>query len=126
MKLIYPSTQFTEAESNMQDLIAEYQQYQEATYVFSSEFLSTFCLLSISASRTRQSTRRRRPRRRKSKPETRLSYLGKTELALFVRLDMPYVCYDAIGITSCNVFTLENWMICLHYEDLALRLRVDA
>lgn len=25
--------QFTEAESNMQDLIAEYQQYQDATYV---------------------------------------------------------------------------------------------
>jgi tubulin beta len=25
--------EFTEAESNMQDLVAEYQQYQEATYV---------------------------------------------------------------------------------------------
>lgn len=25
--------QFTEAESNMQDLVAEYQQYQDATYV---------------------------------------------------------------------------------------------
>ena len=28
--------EFTEAESNMQDLVAEYQQYQDATYVFSS------------------------------------------------------------------------------------------
>jgi hypothetical protein len=27
------SCQFTEAESNMQDLVAEYQQYQDATYV---------------------------------------------------------------------------------------------
>jgi tubulin beta len=27
--------EFTEAESNMQDLVAEYQQYQDATYVFS-------------------------------------------------------------------------------------------
>jgi len=26
--------EFTEAESNMQDLVAEYQQYQDATYVF--------------------------------------------------------------------------------------------
>jgi hypothetical protein len=26
--------QFTEAESNMQDLVAEYQQYQDATYVY--------------------------------------------------------------------------------------------
>lgn len=25
--------EFTEAESNMQDLVAEYQQYQDATYV---------------------------------------------------------------------------------------------
>ncbi len=30
----YEYMQFTEAESNMQDLVAEYQQYQDATYVF--------------------------------------------------------------------------------------------
>ena len=28
--------EFTEAESNMQDLVAEYQQYQDATYVYNS------------------------------------------------------------------------------------------
>jgi tubulin beta len=33
---INDSLQFTEAESNMQDLVAEYQQYQDATYVFMS------------------------------------------------------------------------------------------
>ena len=37
--LVLNFSQFTEAESNMQDLIAEYQQYQDATYVFSPNLL---------------------------------------------------------------------------------------
>jgi hypothetical protein len=31
--------QFTEAESNMQDLVAEYQQYQDATWVIITTLL---------------------------------------------------------------------------------------
>ena len=50
-------SQFTEAESNMQDLVAEYQQYQDATYVFPMNLLilANFILL---VSRRKLSTKK--------------------------------------------------------------------
>lgn len=61
--------EFTEAESNMQDLVAEYQQYQDATCV---HFLSQHCSpvltsLFLPVSRRRVSTRRRSLPRKSSK-----------------------------------------------------------
>lgn len=62
--------EFTEAESNMQDLIAEYQQYQEATSV---RLLSSFitcpdrsCLVLRRRSNTRRKSLRKRSRRFRS------------------------------------------------------------
>ena len=58
--------EFTEAESNMQDLVAEYQQYQDATYVQVALFVSALVDLNSVALRRRASTRRRSsPRRSK-------------------------------------------------------------
>jgi hypothetical protein len=55
-------SQFTEAESNMQDLVAEYQQYQDATYVFFECILvlANFILL---VSRRKLSTRKSKLRK---------------------------------------------------------------
>ena len=39
--------EFTEAESNMQDLVAEYQQYQDATYVVTFANLVYACLTEL-------------------------------------------------------------------------------
>ena len=60
--------EFTEAESNMQDLVAEYQQYQDATYVLSLR-RCLICVLTCHslASRRRASTRRRSLPRRSSR-----------------------------------------------------------
>ena len=58
--------EFTEAESNMQDLVAEYQQYQDATYVFI--FSSTTSLeLIISLESRRKSNMRRSQWKRSSR-----------------------------------------------------------
>ena len=65
--------EFTEAESNMQDLVAEYQQYQDATYVYclsSSPLASTDSR--VTASRRRASTRRRSLSRRNKRVAPRL------------------------------------------------------
>jgi tubulin beta len=55
-------SQFTEAESNMQDLVAEYQQYQDATYVFSANLLVLANLILL-VSRRKLSTRKSQQRR---------------------------------------------------------------
>ena len=57
--------EFTEAESNMQDLVAEYQQYQDATYVFAFPQRLYRTELPFSALRKRKASTRRRslPRR---------------------------------------------------------------
>ena len=58
--------EFTEAESNMQDLVAEYQQYQDATYV--SIFSSTTPLdLIVSLGSRRKSNMRRSQWKRSSR-----------------------------------------------------------
>ena len=58
--------EFTEAESNMQDLVAEYQQYQDATYVFI--FSSTTPLdLIVSLGSRRKSNMRRSQWKRSSR-----------------------------------------------------------
>lgn len=52
--------EFTEAESNMQDLVAEYQQYQDATYVLPfSSLTRSIADLPFLALRRKASTRRR-------------------------------------------------------------------
>lgn len=58
--------EFTEAESNMQDLVAEYQQYQDATYVNGRLLfpIITNCLFYL-ASMRRSSTKRRRRQKKK-------------------------------------------------------------
>ena len=58
--------EFTEAESNMQDLVAEYQQYQDATYVNGLLLfpIITNCLFYL-ASMRRSSTKRRRRQKKK-------------------------------------------------------------
>lgn len=61
--------EFTEAESNMQDLVAEYQQYQDATYVISACDVRPQLndLISL-ASRRRESMRTRLKKRSKGCP----------------------------------------------------------
>ena len=59
--------EFTEAESNMQDLVAEYQQYQDATYVTPFYPHIAALLTRSAASRRRASTRRRSLLRRSSR-----------------------------------------------------------
>ena len=53
-------SQFTEAESNMQDLVAEYQQYQDATYVFSANLLVLAANFIVLVSRRKLSMRKSR------------------------------------------------------------------
>jgi hypothetical protein len=43
--------EFTEAESNMNDLVAEYQQYQDATAGFYLRYTAKFAKISSNASR---------------------------------------------------------------------------
>ena len=59
--------EFTEAESNMQDLVAEYQQYQDATYVVVHHLRKTALLTQSTASRRKAITRRRSLPRRSSR-----------------------------------------------------------
>ena len=63
--------EFTEAESNMQDLVAEYQQYQDATYVLSLPFLLSLSDKHVIALRRRAITRRRSPSRRNKRAAPR-------------------------------------------------------
>ena len=63
--------EFTEAESNMQDLVAEYQQYQDATYVPSLSFLLSLSDKRVIALRRRAITRRRSPLRRNKRAAPR-------------------------------------------------------
>ncbi len=78
--------EFTEAESNMQDLVAEYQQYQDATYVVICMWLILMLTLSSIASRRRSSTRTRsRPRRNKRVADRSL---------LAFELMLPPACSD--------------------------------
>jgi hypothetical protein len=60
--------EFTEAESNMQDLVAEYQQYQDARFVSVSVLLSTRLTCRPPASTRRPSTRRSSRLRRSRRP----------------------------------------------------------
>ena len=63
--------EFTEAESNMQDLVAEYQQYQDATYVPSLPFFLSLSDKHVIALRRRAITRRRSPSRRNKRAAPR-------------------------------------------------------
>ena len=83
--------QFTEAESNMQDLVAEYQQYQDATYVLSFRRRLTCVLTSHSlASRRRASTRRRSlPRRSSRRLHTILDFICLRFLSHVKALFLP-------------------------------------
>ena len=56
--------EFTEAESNMQDLVAEYQQYQDATYVFN--FFEPMPLYLIISSGSRRKLNMRRSQQKRS------------------------------------------------------------
>ena len=58
-------SQFTQAESNMQDLVGEYQQYQDATYVFSANILLVLANLIFLVSRRKLNTRKSRQRSHK-------------------------------------------------------------
>ena len=74
--------EFTEAESNMQDLVAEYQQYQDATYVIN-------CLSTMSLSNTAFTALRRRASTRRRSPSTRNKRITPTPIPRYSPIPSP-------------------------------------
>ena len=113
--------EFTEAESNMQDLVAEYQQYQDATYVQAPLFVSTLADLNSVALRRRASTRRRSSPRRSKRLMVLLPFLSSlyestTFSYSWAWLAAPaFPCIRFRSLTYASLFNeclfmMDDWM----------------
>jgi len=92
--------EFTEAESNMQDLVAEYQQYQDATCVISPYELDRFLLNHLLALKKMLNTRRRSLRMSSRCALFHSSTLKLPVLGLHAFLSTPSVaCTDSLPLT---------------------------
>lgn len=96
--------EFTEAESNMQDLIAEYQQYQDATYVSLGIPIEVLLTPSLSVSRRKVNTRRRSWRRRFKRVYVLSSTRGRARKKPFQR--KLFDVFIILLLTADDVFSL--------------------
>jgi hypothetical protein len=107
--------QFTEAESNMQDLVAEYQQYQDATYVYTAFTLLAlilFCLLSLALKR-KANMRRNFPSRKSSRHIHDDAGNGERKIPSLIFLPSPFtknlkysICASPFPYSHCYHVTI--------------------